>query len=257
VKYPGTYAIKNKGERISDVIKRAGGLTSEGFASGAVFSRLIDPAVRAERDRALDRVRRDREYGISLEKLQVASTAAVLGGAGGAGAQAGFAAAGNEQAAALTAALRSGDEASERVSIELAAIISNPKSRTDFVLRPGDNLTVPKQPYSVAIRGMVGSPTALAYVRGASLSYYLTRSGGVTKNGDLHRAFVVQPNGQVDAYEHHRILADRVPEPLAGSTIVIPPRESDVRVPSTNLPLVISAIASLTTAVFAIISLSK
>ncbi len=50
VKYPGTYAIKNTGERISDILKRAGGLTDQGFAVGAVFRRQVDEAMRAQRD---------------------------------------------------------------------------------------------------------------------------------------------------------------------------------------------------------------
>lgn len=39
VRYPGKYALQNKNERISDIIKRAGGLTTEGYADGIVFIR--------------------------------------------------------------------------------------------------------------------------------------------------------------------------------------------------------------------------
>jgi protein involved in polysaccharide export with SLBB domain len=39
VKFPGAYALTNKTERLSDLIKRAGGLTDEAYADGIVFMR--------------------------------------------------------------------------------------------------------------------------------------------------------------------------------------------------------------------------
>ena len=39
VRYPGKYALQTKSERISDIVKRAGGLTGEGYADGIVFIR--------------------------------------------------------------------------------------------------------------------------------------------------------------------------------------------------------------------------
>jgi len=39
VKYPGNYSLKTKTERLSDIIARAGGLTSSAYADGIVFVR--------------------------------------------------------------------------------------------------------------------------------------------------------------------------------------------------------------------------
>jgi hypothetical protein len=39
VKFPGVYALTNQSERLSDLVKRAGGLTSEAYADGIVFTR--------------------------------------------------------------------------------------------------------------------------------------------------------------------------------------------------------------------------
>jgi polysaccharide export outer membrane protein len=249
VKYPGAYAIRTKGERISDVIARAGGLTDQAFTLGAIFRRAVDSAVLAERKRALDHALLDRSYGITLEKLQVA---ALPGGA-----QTGVESLGSEQSRALAAALTTGDAGSERVEIDLDAILRNANTSTNFIVRAGDQLIVPQREYSVAVRGMVGSPTSLAYAQGASVKHYVVRSGGVTSNGDLKRSFVVQPNGRVEAYSQRRFWPDRVPTPLAGATIIVPPREGEVRVPNTSLPLIISAIGSLTTAIVAIVSMSR
>jgi protein involved in polysaccharide export with SLBB domain len=42
VRYPGRYALRRKTERLSDVLARAGGLTSEGYADGVTFYRTRD-----------------------------------------------------------------------------------------------------------------------------------------------------------------------------------------------------------------------
>jgi polysaccharide biosynthesis/export protein len=39
VKFPGIYALTSKSERLSDLVKRAGGLTDEAYADGIVFNR--------------------------------------------------------------------------------------------------------------------------------------------------------------------------------------------------------------------------
>jgi protein involved in polysaccharide export with SLBB domain len=42
VRFPGTYSLQSKGERLTDLIKRAGGLTSNGYAGGVYFYRKQD-----------------------------------------------------------------------------------------------------------------------------------------------------------------------------------------------------------------------
>src|SRR3546814_7741595 len=42
VRYPGNYAIKHQGERISDLIQRAGGLTKAAYVIGASLKRPDD-----------------------------------------------------------------------------------------------------------------------------------------------------------------------------------------------------------------------
>ncbi|MEO8563379.1 MAG: SLBB domain-containing protein [bacterium] len=39
VKYPGSYALRTKSERLADLVARAGGLTDEAYADGIVFNR--------------------------------------------------------------------------------------------------------------------------------------------------------------------------------------------------------------------------
>lgn len=58
VRYPGIYALETKNDRIADLIRRAGGLTSEGYPGGAVFTRRLDQTGRVDidLDRALDDV---------------------------------------------------------------------------------------------------------------------------------------------------------------------------------------------------------
>jgi protein involved in polysaccharide export with SLBB domain len=255
IRFPGSYAIANRSERLSDLVRRAGGITTRAYLLGAVLTRPVDPETRAARAKALDQVRRDRAYGIALEKLK--ASALLRSSDGSAAATSGVDAAGGEQVAALTAALGGGDDASERVTVDLAEVLRRPGSRTDFVLRPGDRLVIPEHRPEVSVRGMVGNPTTLSLIAGADVTYYVNKSGGTTRNGDLYRSFVIQPDGQVDAYVRHLFWPDVKPVPLAGATIVVPPRDAEVSVPNTTLPLVLSALASLATAAVAIVTLSK
>ena len=57
VRFPGTYALTSKGERLSDLIKRAGGLTEQAYADGVGFYRTRSRLGRIGID--LSRVLRD------------------------------------------------------------------------------------------------------------------------------------------------------------------------------------------------------
>jgi len=50
VLYPGTYALKSKGERLADLIHRAGGLTSRAYGDGIRFYRDVNSAGRINID---------------------------------------------------------------------------------------------------------------------------------------------------------------------------------------------------------------
>ena len=264
VRFPGEYAIKTRNERISDVVRRAGGLTSGAFAEGAVFKRKLDPNIVAQRRQSLDQVQRDRTYGSTIDRLRAAVSAEGSplpgGGASAAGAAAVGAAAQGAIASeqqALQVALNGGTSELERIAIDFQKVAKAPGSKDDMVLRPGDQLFVPRYDPIVTVSGFVGSPVSLSYDPNATFWAYLQHAGGPTKNADVAHAFVVQPSGRVDAYRAHRFLPDGVPDVRPGAIIVVPPRAADISVSNTSWIAVLSIVASVATSIVAIKALSK
>ncbi len=116
-----------------------------------------------------------------------------------------------------------------RVGVELPSVLKNPKNRDNLLLADGDSLYVPTYNPIVNVTGAVNSPVATTYVPGADLEYYVRAAGGGSRQADLSRAFVTQPNGKVESIQRRRLLPDRVPHPRAGSRIVVPQRDPNDR----------------------------
>lgn len=212
VRFPGTYAITRKGERLHELIVRAGGLTKEANPDGAVFRRRLNPAERSERERLLNQMR------LGAAAATASSIATPDLGVGTASAQ-------QFRAAVDTFLTLSGDSA-DRVSVDLAGALRNNSSNDNIELRPGDVLTVPVYSPVVAVVGFVQSPSSVPHSSGTSLRSYVERAGGVTPSGSGQHAFVIQPNGGIDSYRRRWwILPDHDPEPRPGATVVVPQRD--------------------------------
>ncbi|HUS62334.1 MAG TPA: SLBB domain-containing protein, partial [Acidimicrobiales bacterium] len=114
-----------------------------------------------------------------------------------------------------------------RIGIDLARAMRDPASRDNFVLEPGDSLFIPRYEPTVKVEGAVNAaPIAVSFVTGRNLLYYVDAAGGTTRTADLDRAFVRQPNGEVEPLNRRWwIIPDAVPKPRPGSTIVVPGKE--------------------------------
>jgi polysaccharide export outer membrane protein len=251
VRYPGSYTIRNRNETIADIIARAGGFTDKAYIDGVDFRREIPAAERAERQRIIDRVRKERTYMMSQERVQVAAASAAR--SGGADVNA---AAGTEEAA-LNALLAAEAETSERVGINLATAMRKPSGPENLKLRPGDQLIVPAYTPTITVRGFVNSPASVLYKPGADLKYYLRAAGGVSSSGDMARAFVQQPNGQIEAVNVHRYAPDGIPTPRAGAIVVVPAANPKIETDQTNILPLIQAIAGIAGTIVAVTSILR
>jgi protein involved in polysaccharide export with SLBB domain len=215
VRFPGQYAISRRGEKLRDVIARAGGLTTVANADAAVFRRRLTPAERVERARVLQQM-----------KLGAAtSTAATPAGLDGIGTTISSEAAMQYRNAVDSFLQQSGDSA-DRVSVDLVALIRNTNSRDDLELRAGDVLEVPTLNPVVSIIGFVQSPASMPLVPGEPLTTYIERGGGQTPSGSAEHAYVIQPNGAVESFKHRWwLIPDRNPVPRAGATVIVPQRD--------------------------------
>ncbi len=208
---PGVYDIK-RGERLSDVIARAGGLTQQAYAYGAVFTR---ESARARQQEGFARAAREIETA-----LMTMASGAVQPGAPAAGAR-------GEN---LGDAIRAGRELAQGLRQAPAAgrmvIEANPamlvgRPELDILLEPGDLLVIPKRPSDVAVVGTVLNPGALQFETGQRASDYVRAAGGLGRFADAGRAFVVLPNGMARParISGWNLSNDPVPP---GSLVVVP-----------------------------------
>lgn len=196
---PGVYTIR-RGERLSSVIERAGGVSQRAYPYGAVFTRA---SVRRAQQQAVRRTQREMNTALATAALK-----------------------NNVDAEALAAAreLSEGMQTVEtlgRVVVEADPRVLTQRADLDVVLEPGDRLFLPKRPNHVLAIGDVLNPGALQFVRGKTVAQYLSETGGIQTSADEKRIFLVYPNGVARPLPRRFWGSAREMVP-PGSTIVVP-----------------------------------
>jgi polysaccharide export outer membrane protein len=174
VRFPGIYRIR-KDERLSDVIKRAGGLTQSSFPIGAIFTResiaeLEDMrskqfAQSILRDFASSQLTKE-DNNIEIEEVQ--AIAAILENFEGAG----------------------------RLLVDVEAAMSG-DSLANIVLEDGDSLIIPEQISTVTVVGEIRRPGTHTFQAGLDLDDYLALSAGLTARAENKELYVVRADGSV------------------------------------------------------------
>lgn len=180
---PGVYDIR-RGERLSELIARAGGLTPQAYPYGAVFTR---ESVRQRQQDGLQRSARELEQSL----LQVAGAQGMLAGGRGGGDLGAAITAGRELAAALRDARAAG-----RMVVEANPVVLAARPELDVLLEPGDLIAIPKRPNEVTVVGSVLNPGSLQFTTGWRAADYVRAAGDLQRFADPSRAFVILPNGQ-------------------------------------------------------------
>ena len=190
VRFPGVYPI-TRGEQLSSVIRRAGGLTDLAYAEAAFFTRK-ELAVKEKAEQ--EKLARRLEADIAAASVQQAGE-----GTDGADQQQALAAA-RELLAALRAVQPSG-----RLVIDLPTILyetrEGRRSDRDVTLQNGDRLVVPRFKQEVSVVGEVFHPTSHVYDEELDRDDYINLSGGMTKKADEDLIYIVRANGSVISSE--------------------------------------------------------
>lgn len=196
---PGLYSIR-KGETLSQLIARAGGLTVQAYPYGAIFTRR---SVKELQEEGFRRTARELNAGL-------------LTAIGRRGAEAGSLTAASELIDRLATV-----EAPGRMVIESDPQVLAVRAELDTVLEAGDAIVMPKTPNFVLALGDVANPGALQFVAGKSAKDYLREAGGLQSSAEGDRAFLVLPNGTAQPLSSSlwRRTASVVPP---GSTIIVP-----------------------------------
>lgn len=165
VKYPGTYSLKSKTERLSDLIARAGGLTEAGFAEGARFTRALSQNER-ERAKQLLEIAHSADT-VDFNKIIIKDR--------------------------------------YPIGIDLTKAMDKPGCDKDILLRNGDQIEIPQHNNTVRISGEVLYPNTVPYIEDKSVSYYINQAGGIASRGQRSKAFIIYANGQVSRLYKGRV----------------------------------------------------
>jgi protein involved in polysaccharide export with SLBB domain len=160
--FEGNYALKNKTQRLSEIIKAAGGLTKEAYVEGTKLLRQMTEEERAVAETLLRAAYRNAGNGndsIDIKKLM----------------------SGNDYP----------------LGIELAKALEHPGTDDDPILREGDRIIVPRKTSNVTINGEVLYPNAIRFKEGKKAKYYIEQAGGYTSSAKKSKAFIIYMNGMV------------------------------------------------------------
>lgn len=198
---PGKYDLI-AGDKLSDLLARAGGLTEQAYPEGTIFSRESERRAEETRYRAQAK---DMESALAASLQQEkdrpdANQIAMV----------------RELAQTLSTV-----EAVGRITVESDPSVLRTQPELDVLLEAGDRIFIPKRPSSVRVSGEVLSPAALQFRQDNAPLDYIEQAGSFTFHADKDRAFVLFPDGsaqplQVSSWSHKPVF---IPP---GSTIVVP-----------------------------------
>lgn len=208
VNSPGIFAIQNSSERISDLIKRAGGLNPYAYAKGATLIRRTEffntESEQIRRQRNLEALRlrlaEDPNNPEAQEELLQRLLKDLPKESNSSSNDSLLTQAKKEsldQIAAETPGFEVKISENEAVAINLERILANPGSEEDLILEEGDLLTIPKLLQTIRMRGDVVYPTTLRYEQGKGLKYYINGAGGFDRRANRKQTYLVYANGAV------------------------------------------------------------
>ena len=156
--FAGNYALSSANERLSEVIKKAGGVTKDAYVKGARLSRIITMEDRMRMEATIDMLNNTKD-SIDISKFDL------------------------------------GDR--YYVGINLEEVLANPGGEADIVLQEGDVIYIPEYQNTVKISGNVLYPNTVTYKEKMSVNDYIKMAGGYGFEAKKNRAFVVYMNGTV------------------------------------------------------------
>lgn len=167
VMFAGTYTLVSKNERLTDAIKKAGGITDMAYVKGARLERHITPdeRLRMETVLKLAKMQSGKKDSVDINSLDLGDT--------------------------------------YYVGIELDKALEKPGGDADLVLREGDRIIVPEYNGTVKISGNVMYPNTVAYEKGKRPSWYIDQAGGFGNRAKKGSTYIIYMNGTVARVGHN------------------------------------------------------
>lgn len=220
MQYPGPYVLAKREERISDLIKRAGGFTPEAYPDGAYIKRYnFDDKTNEVRQLVISNIQQQLNDSSNIVQQDV-------------------------------------HKQYDQIPLDIKKILSQPGSPEDVVLMSGDELIIPKFNAQIKISGSVLFPTQIPYNEKYGLRDYISSAGGVAENGKRSKTYVVYANGRA-ATTRGFLFFKSHPSIKPGTEIVVPTKEERRKLSTGEFLGIGSALASLAGVVIAIINVTK
>lgn len=196
VMFSGTYTLSKKNQRLSDLIKSAGGVNDRGYIAGARLERKVNESERARMEAVLKKAKEEAE----LMEIEAAKE--------------------NKKIDLKDSEKIKKFEIPEfySVGIELDKALANPGCDADIVLREGDKIIVPQYNGTVKINGAVMYPNTVGFQKGKKAKYYINQAGGFSEKAKKSQTYIVYMNGTIA-----KVSQNAKPKP--GCEIVVPEKE--------------------------------
>lgn len=196
VMFSGTYTLSKKNQRLSDLIKSAGGVNDRGYIAGARLERKVNESERARMEAVLKKAKEEAEQ-MEIEAAKE-----------------------NKKIDLKDSEKIKKFETPEfySVGIELDKALANPGCDADIVLREGDKIIVPQYNGTVKINGAVMYPNAVGFQKGKKAKYYINQAGGFSEKAKKSQTYIVYMNGTIA-----KVSQNAKPKP--GCEIVVPEKE--------------------------------
>lgn len=201
VMFPGKYTIR-RGETLSQVLQRAGGLTDQAYPQGAIFTRKELQQLEAQR---LKELRQRLESDIAAANIEQQDDREKVD---------------VQDAKQLLENIESVKPLG-RMVIDLPLLVKDPQKQ-DVRIVGGDTLFVPRFKQSVTVVGEVQYPTSHLFESKLNVQDYIDRSGGLNVKADKNRVYVVKANGRVFLPQKSGWFSRDMVDVEPGDTVVVP-----------------------------------
>ena len=163
IAFEGSYSLEQKNQRLSDVVKAAGGVVPGAYVRGARLIRTMNEDELARRDEMIKMARQsaaaDTKDSLSLEQLALETT--------------------------------------YTVGIHLDEALANPGCDEDVELQEGDRLVIPRYNRTVRISGDILKPNTVAFKEKKNYKYYIEQAGGYGKRARKSHTYILYQNGTI------------------------------------------------------------
>ena len=230
VQSTGKYTLSSRVERVSDIVKRAGGLIGEAYGEGAYIKRKrfdID-SLKSDETKTSIELAYTRKFKAKqeAEKNSILNTTSAASTMGTTDIDLNPQTKGNKLKDTLNALFKDIEEDYYQIAIDINYIMKNPGSELDLVLRSKDEIVIPKMDNRVKISGGVLRPTNIVYRDGLTVGECISAAGGISEYAKRGRAYVIYANGKSNRTKMFGIFRVN-PAIRPGAEVVIP--ETDAK----------------------------